>query len=123
MNYQFDWSVLLEPGLWAKGLTVSLGYALGTIAAGLVIGVFGGLALISSFRPLRWAVDAYVQVFRCTPLVVQIVWAFYALPMITGYALPNWLAAGAGLSLYMGAFSTEIFRAGVTSIEKGQWQA
>jgi polar amino acid transport system permease protein len=62
-------------------------------------------------------------VFRCTPLLVQIVWFYYALPIVLSVELPAWLAAGLGLTLYMGAFSTEIFRGGIISIDKGQWQA
>jgi polar amino acid transport system permease protein len=54
---------------------------------------------------------------------VQIVWFYYALPIVLSVELPAWLAAGLGLTLYMGAFSTEIFRGGIISIDKGQWQA
>jgi polar amino acid transport system permease protein len=65
----------------------------------------------------------YVQFFRSTPLLIQIVWFYYALPVIIGINLPAWLAAGLGLTLYMGAFSAEIFRGGIVSIDRGQWQA
>jgi polar amino acid transport system permease protein len=68
-------------------------------------------------------VNIYVQLFRCTPLLVQIVWFFYALPMLTGWQVTAWVAAGTGLTLYMGSFATEIFRAGIMSIDKGQRQA
>ena len=54
---------------------------------------------------------------------MQIVWFYYALPILLNFSLPAWLAAGLGLTLYMGAFCTEIFRAGVMSIGRGQWQA
>src|SRR6202035_3010447 len=57
------------------------------------------------------------------PLLIQIVWFYYALPILLNFSLPAWLAAGLGLTLYMGAFCTEIFRAGVMSIGRGQWQA
>lgn len=50
-------------------------------------------------------------------------WFYYALPIIAGVSVPAWLAAGLGLTLYMGAFCSEIFRAGVISIDKGQWNA
>lgn len=123
MGYEFDWSVVLKPGVWAHAIFVTMAYASATIVAGLIIGVFGGLALLSPFRILRLLVSGYVQLFRCTPLLVQIVWFFYALPIMTGISVTAWIAAGFGLSLYMGAFSTEIFRAGVMSIDRGQWQA
>lgn len=121
--YEFDWSVVLDPQLWLQAVGVTVAYAFVTSVAGLLIGVVLGLALVSRIPVLGWIIRFYIHVFRCTPLLVQIVWFFYALPMITGWTLPDWFAAGLGLTLYMGAFSAEIFRAGVISIEKGQWEA
>jgi polar amino acid transport system permease protein len=79
--------------------------------------------LLSRRRWLTLPLEGYVEVFRCTPLLVQIVWFYYALPILLNFSLPAWLAAGLGLTLYMGAFCAEIFRAGVISIGRGQWQA
>ncbi|MCR8550518.1 amino acid ABC transporter permease [Salipiger sp. P9] len=121
--YEFDWSVVLDGALWLNAIKITLAYAVVTSIAGLLIGVVFGLILVARVPVLRWVASAYVLLFRSTPLLVQIVWFFYALPMVTGYALPDWFAAGLGLTLYMGAFSAEIFRAGVISIEKGQWEA
>jgi len=123
MGYEYDWSVVLRPAMWLDAIVITLGYAVGTTLAGLLIGIVCGCALLAPTRWLTWPLDAYVQFFRCTPLLVQIVWFFYALPIVIGVNLPAWLAAGIGLSLYMGAFCAEIFRAGVISIEAGQWQA
>lgn len=123
MRYQFDWSAVLSPAAWFDALLVTLSYALGTIAGGLLIGVICGLLLLSPSIWIRALINAYVQLFRCTPLLVQIVWFYYALPIIAGVSVPAWLAAGLGLTLYMGAFCSEIFRAGVISIDKGQWNA
>ncbi|WP_428513206.1 amino acid ABC transporter permease [Roseovarius sp.] len=121
--YNFDWSVVWDLSLWMNALGVTLSYAVVTSVAGLLIGVIFGLILVARVPVLWWIAAGYVLLFRSTPLLVQIVWFFYALPMVTGYALPDWFAAGLGLTLYMGAFSAEIFRAGVISIEKGQWEA
>lgn len=121
--YEFDWSVVWDPELWLNAIMVTVSYALITTLAGLALGVVLGLALVSRIKILTWPIIAYIHVFRCTPLLVQIVWFFYALPMITGYALPDWFAAGLGLTLYMSAFAAEIFRGGVISIERGQWEA
>jgi polar amino acid transport system permease protein len=123
MRYEFDWSAVLQPDVWLDALGITLAYALGTVSGGLLIGIVCGLTLLSSRFWIRAPVNAYVQFFRCTPLLVQIVWFYYALPIIAGVTVPAWLAAGLGLTLYMGAFSSEIFRAGVISIEKGQWNA
>lgn len=123
MNYHPDWTVVWEPGLWLSGIGVTLAYAVSTTVVGIMIGVIGGLLLTSGRWWMRVPVNGYVQLFRCTPLLIQIVWFYYALPMVLNVNLPAWLAAGLGLTLYMGAFCTEIFRGGVMSIDKGQWQA
>ncbi len=121
--YEFDWSTIYRPELWINGLAITLGYSLFSVVGGIMIGVVLGVGHLKNFRALNWLIGGYVQLFRCTPLLVQIVWFFYALPMIIGFNLSSWFAAGLGLTLYMGAFATEIFRAGVMSIDKGQWQA
>ncbi len=121
--YQFDWSVIQDGQLWLNAIGVTVAYAAVTSLAGLLIGVFLGLALVARIPVLTLLINAYIHLFRCTPLLVQIVWFFYALPMLTGYTLPDWFAAGLGLTLYMAAFSAEIFRAGVISIDRGQWEA
>lgn len=121
--YKFDWSVVMDGQLWLNAATTTIYYAALTSLAGLLIGVVLGVALISKIPFLKYLIIGYIHIFRCTPLLVQIVWFFYALPMLTGYALPDWFSAGLGLTLYMGAFCAEIFRAGVISIERGQWEA
>lgn len=121
--YEFDWSVVLDVDLWLSAIGVTVAYAVVTSVAGLLLGVVLGLVLVARIPVLVWFVRIYIHVFRCTPLLVQIVWFFYALPMMTGFTMPDWFAAGLGLTLYMAAFSAEIFRAGVISIERGQWEA
>jgi len=124
MGYEWDFgAVTLHPDLWLKGLLVTLTYSVATIAIGLLIGVVCGMLLLSRFYILAGPVGLYVQVFRCTPLLIQIIWFYYALPVVVHLQIPAWLAAGLGLVLYMGAFSAEIFRGGIQSIDRGQWQA
>jgi polar amino acid transport system permease protein len=124
MHYHWDLSmVLADPSRWWSAVGVTLLYSFATVASGIVIGAVCGLALLGRRRWLTLPLEAYVEVFRCTPLLVQIVWFYYALPILLNFSLPAWLAAGLGLTLYMGAFCTEIFRGGVISIGRGQWQA
>ena len=124
MHYHWDLSmVLADSSRWWSAAGVTLVYAFATVVGGIVIGVICGLGLLSRRRWLTLPLEGYVEVFRCTPLLVQIVWFYYALPILLNFSLPAWLAAGLGLTLYMGAFCTEIFRAGVMSIGRGQWQA
>jgi polar amino acid transport system permease protein len=115
--------VLADSSRWWSAAGVTLLYSFATVVGGIVIGVICGLGLLSRRRWLTLPLEGYVEVFRCTPLLVQIVWFYYALPILLNFSLPAWLAAGLGLTLYMGAFCTEIFRAGVISIGRGQWQA
>lgn len=123
-RYEWDFgAAFLHPELWLHAMTVTLGYAAATIVVGLIIGVALGMMLLSRYWILRLPAGAFVQVFRCTPLLIQIIWFYYALPVAINVTIPAWLAAGMGLSFYMGAFSAEIFRAGIMSIDKGQWQA
>lgn len=124
MTYEWDFSaVLVSPAFWLNGVLVTFAYGISTILGGMVIGVLLGVASLSRSKFITYPIDAYVQLFRCTPLLVQIVWFYYALPIVIAVDLPAWLAAGLGLTLYMGAFCVEIFRGGIISIDRGQWQA
>ena len=132
MGYNWDFHMIFAgyEWWWLKGLVVTIAYATATVAGGLLIGVVCGTGLLLNRWWLRAPIHVYVEVFRCTPVLVQIVWFFFALPILLntvvpggGLELPGWLAAGIGLTLYMGCFATEIFRAGIISIDKGQWQA
>jgi|SRR5579883_1101042 len=116
-------AAFLHPDQWLQAAFVTLGYAAVTILGGLIIGVICGMLLMSRHWIVRLPVGGFVQVFRCTPLLIQIIWFYYALPVAISVTIPAWLAAGLGLTFYMAAFSAEIFRGGIMSIDKGQWQA
>jgi polar amino acid transport system permease protein len=123
-GYAWDFSFL-----WAyrwlilAGLGVTIAYTVGTILFGLAIGLVTGLLRLSRNPMITAPLVAYVEIFRCTPLLVQIVWFYYALPVVLGIDIPAHVAAIMVLSLYTGAFYAEIIRGGVNSIERGQWDA
>src|SRR5208283_165541 len=124
MHYHWDLAmVLADTDRWWHGIGVTLLYSVATVLGGIVIGVFCGLALLGQKRWLTLPLVAYVEIFRCTPLLVQIVWFYYALPVVLGIDIPAHVAATLVLSLYTGAFYAEIIRGGVNSIERGQWDA
>ena len=124
MGYRWDFSVILRfPTWWLNAIGITLSYSVGTVIGGMIIGVICGVALLSHRRWVTAPIYGYVELFRCTPLLVQIVWFYYALPIVLNYSLPAWLAAALGFTLYQGAFCAEIFRGGVVSIDRGQWQA
>ncbi len=124
MGYAWDFSFL-----WAyrwlilTGLGVTIAYTIGTIILGLIVGLVTGLLRLSRNPMITAPLIAYVEIFRCTPLLVQIVWFYYALPVVLGVDIPAHVAAVLVLSLYTGAFYAEIIRGGVNSIERGQWDA
>ena len=123
-SYAWDFSFLWGYRwliLW--GLWVTILYTIGTILLGLAIGLATGLLRLSRNKLLTAPLVAYVEIFRCTPLLVQIIWFYYALPVVLGIDIPATLAAILVLSLYTGAFYAEIVRGGVNSIERGQWDA
>lgn len=123
-GYAWDFSFLWAyRGLILTGLGVTIAYTIGTIILGLVIGLVTGLLRLSRNPVITAPLVAYVEIFRCTPLLVQIVWFYYALPVVIGVDIPAHVAAVLVLSLYTGAFYAEIIRGGVNSIERGQWDA
>jgi polar amino acid transport system permease protein len=124
MNYQWSFGFLWHyERLFVTGVEVTLAYTFGTIFLGLILGLAIGLARLSKSKLVNAPLVALIEIFRCTPLLVQIVWFYYALPVILGIQIPAMVAAVAVLSLYTGAFYAEIFRGGIVSIERGQWDA
>src|SRR6476659_8905753 len=123
-SYAWDFSFLWQyRGLILVGLGVTMAYTIGTIFFGLVLCLVTGLLRLSRNVFVNAPLIAYVEIFRCTPLLVQIIWFYYALPVVLGIDIPATLAAVLVLSLSTGAFYAEIVRGGVNSIERGQWDA
>jgi polar amino acid transport system permease protein len=124
MGYEWSFGFLWRyQRLFITGIEVTLAYTFGTIFLGLIIGLAIGLARLSKSWLVNAPLVALIEIFRCTPLLVQIVWFYYALPVVLGVEIPATVAATAVLSLYTGAFYAEIFRGGIVSIERGQWDA
>ena len=124
MVYQWSFGFLTRyTPLFISGIGVTLAYTVGTIALGMVLGLLIGMARLSKSRLVNAPLVALIEFFRCTPLLVLIVWFYYALPVLLGIQMPATIAAVLVLSLYTGAFYAEIFRGGILSIEPGQWDA
>src|SRR6478736_10337010 len=124
MPYVWDFAILGKYShLFWLGLGWTIAYTIGTILLGTLIGLFVGIVRLRRLPVIDWLLVAYIEVFRCTPLLVQIIWFYYALPVILGIDIPAHVAATLVLSLYTGAFYAEIVRGGVNSIERGQWDA
>ena len=124
MGYQWSFGFLLRyTNLFVVGVEVTLAYTAATVALGLLLGLVIGMGRLSRSPLVNVPLVGLIEVFRCTPLLVQIVWFYYALPVLLGVQIPAVVAATLVLSLYTAAFYAEIFRGGIVSIERGQWDA
>ena len=122
MQFNFDLVVNSFP-LLLVGSGVTIKITALSVALGVVIGLFVGIARISRIKILRVLAAIYVDFFRGTPLLVQIFLVYFALPVITGQRVDPFVAAIGSCGINSGAYVAEIFRAGIQSIDKGQMEA
>ncbi len=106
-----------------KGLGMTLLLTLITMVLAVMIGVTLAILYRIPSRPIRAFVYVYVEVWRNTPLLVQLFWVHFALPEITGYSTPTYVSGVIAMTLQASAYLTEIARAGIDSVPKGQWEA
>lgn len=111
------------------GLRLTIQYAIVAIILMIIIGLIAALMRLSRFRVLNWIAWAYVEIFRSTPLLVQLFFIVLGLPAILpvnqwfGQLLYPILAAAFTLSLNEGAYVSEIMRAGILGVDRGQKEA
>ena len=122
MNFNFDLVVTSFP-LLLLGAGVTIKITAMSVALGVLIGLFVGIARICRVKPLRFLAAVYVDFFRGTPLLVQIFLFYFAVPVITGQRIDPYVAAVGSCGINSGAYVAEIFRAGIQSIDKGQMEA
>ena len=91
------------------------------LVLGLSLGLLVGLGRYSRKRWLHIPATIFVEFFRNTPVLVQILWFYFALPILLPFQISPLAAASLGISLNSAAFSAEIYRGGIQSIETGQW--
>ncbi len=107
---------LLKGAWWTVVLSLS------GMFFGLLLGFGLALLRLYAFWPLQWLARVYVSFFRGTPLLVQLFMIYYGLPQL-GIQLDPLPAALIGFSLNMAAYTAEILRAAIASIDRGQWEA
>lgn len=108
--------------LLGPALLTTLWLGITSFIGGSALGILIALARLGSYRPLRWGAFAYVSIFRGTPLLVQLLLLYFGLPQI-GIQLEPMPAAMLALTLFSAAYLSENFRAGILSVDKGQWEA
>jgi len=122
MDFDFDLIVRSLPLLLAgAGITVQITAM--SVGMGLLIGMFAGIARLSSKWPIRTVAAIYIDFIRGTPLLVQIFIIYFAMPIVLGTRIDPFVAAVTACSINSGAYVAEIFRSGIQSIDKGQMEA
>ena len=130
--YFLNWKLLLSLDfsvVWEyrevllRGLLATLALTACAAVSGLVCGTILAIASQSNIAPLRWIVIAFVEIWRNTPLLVQLIWIHFALPLVTGINTTALESGVIGITLQAAAYFTEIVRAGIESVPKGQWEA
>ncbi|UVJ42152.1 amino acid ABC transporter permease [Pseudomonas sp. LS1212] len=119
MNYQFDFNFLTGNfGLLWDGLKVTLQLALISNVVGLVLGFGLCLMTLSRWFFLRWPAQLFIEFFRCTPVLLQIVWFFYCVPMLFDVFIDPITMGVLALGLNLTAFNAEAYRAGVQAVPR-----
>jgi len=116
----FNW----REAMWrlARAALVTVLIAFGSMCIAVVLGM--PLAMGQSKGPswLRWLCTVYIEFFRGTPVLVQLLFLYFGLPTI-GLAMPGWLTALVGLGLNYAAYESQVYRAALEAIPRGQWEA
>lgn len=129
--YEFDWSSIpgALPFLW-DGMKVSLVITLQAVVVGMVWGTILAMMRLSSFKALSWFAAGYVNLFRAVPLVMVLLWFFLIVPRFIEQLLDfppgtdlRLSSAMMGFALFESAYYSEIIRAGIQSVPKGQISA
>ncbi|KAA0972635.1 ABC transporter permease subunit, partial [Aureimonas fodinaquatilis] len=123
MSYEFDFSFLSSymPELWI-GVQQTIWMTLLSIVPGFALGTFCAVSRLYGGPFAQRAVTIYVEAIRNTPLVIQVFWLFFGLAVL-GARIGPFNAAVIALTINVGAYTTEIMRAGFLSIPKGQLEA
>ena len=108
--------------LMLDGTQITLQIFCVTLVMALPLGLLAALARISKLRPLSLLMEIYIWIMRGTPLMLQLLFVYFALPMI-GIRLPDIAAALLAFTLNYAAYFAEIFRAGIQSVPRGQYEA
>jgi polar amino acid transport system permease protein len=123
MNYSFQFGdVFAAWPMLVKGTLSTIELSLLAMLFGLLVAIVCAWGKTAGPRPLRWVINAYIELIRNTPFLVQLFFFFFALPAL-GLRWSAYAAALFAMVVNLGAYATEIIRAGIESIPKGQIEA
>lgn len=123
-TYQFRWDVIPNNvGFILSGMNMTLFLSAVTLALALVGGLLIALMNLSRFAPARWFAMGFGEIIRNTPILVQLLWVYYVLPIVFDIRIDAVTACIIGLSIYSSAFIAEVYRAGIQAVPQGQREA
>jgi polar amino acid transport system permease protein len=106
-----------------QGVRDTLLLTLFSIALGLLLGIALAVAMQVRLGPVRWLIAAYLEIFRNTPLILQLFWIHFALPRLTGVSTTPFQSGFIVMSLQSSAYLADVARAGIEAVARGQWEA
>ncbi|MET4562109.1 amino acid ABC transporter permease [Lysinibacillus parviboronicapiens] len=106
-----------------KGIGVTLQITIGATIIGFIVGILLALCKIGKITALRWFADIYTSIFRGTPLVLQLMIIYYAVPQLLDIQIDPVPTAIIAFGLNSSAYISEIIRAGINAVDKGQQEA
>lgn len=124
MSYQFEFEVVWRNlGFLLSGVEVTLAVTIAALSSGMVLGLFIALARMSTRRWLQAPAIAYIELFRNTPALIQLMWVYYCLPILTGLEMNAATSATLALAVNGAAYIAEIIRGGIQGVDRGQVEA
>ena len=129
-NHDWGWHILSPDTIEGltnlkfliSGITITIYISVISIILAMIIGLVVALPSLSNNKFLSYFNIAYVEIVRAIPLLVLILWIYYGLPIMTGISFSPFVSGIIALTISESAFQAEIFRAGINSINKGQYE-
>lgn len=121
LDWRWDFTFAILPRLLEATINTLIASGLGYLIA-LIVGLIFALAQRTRFEILTFAVREFVEFIRSTPLILQIFFIFYVGPQF-GIRLTPWVAGMIAIGLHYASYLSEVYRAGIDSVPRGQWEA
>jgi His/Glu/Gln/Arg/opine family amino acid ABC transporter permease subunit len=129
-DYKWGWNIIDPSSVGGltnlkfliSGITITVYISVISIILAMIIGLIVALPSLSNNKFLSYFNIAYVEIVRAIPLLVLILWIYYGLPIMTGISFSPFVSGIIALTISESAFQAEIFRAGINSINKGQYE-
>lgn len=123
-RYTFRWDTVWNNlDFLMSGLQMTLLLSVITLILAMLLGLVLALLDMAKFAPLRWLGVTFGEIIRNTPILVQLLWVYYVLPIVFGIRIEAFTALVIGLSVYQAAFISEVYRSGIQAVPKGHREA